>query len=394
MGDPRGPVPSASELLAGLPLVDHHCHTVTGADLDQPAFEALLTEAADPAAAGGSTFDTPLGLAVRRWCAPVLELPAHAAPEQYLARRAELGAAEANRRLLRAAGASDLLLDDYRPAELLDAAALDARELGAASGARVHRVLRLEKLAEQVAEKVAGGGLPAAGFAEALAAALAEQAADAVGLKTIAAYRTGLDLDPTRPPPAAVAAAASAWLARGDRSRSYRLDDSVLIRFLLWTAVDLALPLQVHTGLGDPDLRLQRSNPALLSDFCVAVAGTGVRVLLLHCYPYHREAAYLAAVHPHVYLDLGLALNHVGAAAAGVLAETLELAPFGKLLYSSDAFGLAELHHLGAVQFRRALGRLMDGWVGDGDMTAADARRYATMIGAGTARRVYGLDEQ
>jgi hypothetical protein len=121
------------------------------------------------------------------------------------------------------------------------------------------------------------------------------------------------------------------------------------------------------------------------------VAGTGTRVLLLHCYPYHREAAYLASVHPHVYLDLGLALNHVGAGAARVLAEALELAPFGKLLYSSDAFGLAELYHLGAVQFRRALGGLLDRWVGDGDMAAADAERYATMIAANTARRLYRL---
>jgi hypothetical protein len=374
---------TAGEVLAGLRLVDHHCHSIVGEDLDRPAFEALLTEAADPAAAGESTFDTPLGVALRRWCAPVLDLPAHAPPEQYLARRAELGAAEANRRLLQAAGASDLLLDDYRPAELLDAAAL-----GAASGARVHRVERLES----VAEEVAGTGVPAVGFARQLASTLAARAAGAVGLKSVAAYRTGLDLDPSRPEPAEVTAAAGGWLARGERAPAYRLDDPVLTRFLLWTAVDLGMPLQVHTGFGDPDLRLPRSAPALLGDFCAAVGGTGASVLLLHCYPYHREAAYLASVHPHVYLDVGLALNHVGAGAATVLAEALELAPFGKLLYSSDAFGLAELHHLGALQFRRALGRLLDRWVADGDMAGGDAERYATMIGAGTARRLYALD--
>jgi predicted TIM-barrel fold metal-dependent hydrolase len=115
-------------------------------------------------------------------------------------------------------------------------------------------------------------------------------------------------------------------------------------------------------------------------------------VLLLHCYPYHRQAAFLASVYPHVYVDVGLALNHVGTRAAAVLAETLELAPFGKLLYSSDAFGLAELYLLGALQFRRALGRLLDGWVADGDLAPADAARYAEMVGAGNARRVYALD--
>jgi predicted TIM-barrel fold metal-dependent hydrolase len=156
--------------------------------------------------------------------------------------------------------------------------------------------------------------------------------------------------------------------------------------------VDLGLPLQLHTGFGDPDLRLHRSDPALLSDFCAAVAGSGTDLLLLHCYPYHRQAAYLASVHPHVYLDVGLALNHVGARATAVLAETLELAPFAKLLYSSDAFGLAELFLLGAQQFRRALSAVLGAWVVAGDLTGTDADRYATMIGAGNARRVYGLD--
>jgi predicted TIM-barrel fold metal-dependent hydrolase len=364
-----------------LGLVDHHCHSVTAAELDRPGFEAYLSEARNPAAAGGSTFDTPLGLAVRRWCAAPLELESHPEPDEYLARRAELGAAEANDRLLRAAGAVELLVDGgYQPAQPLPADAL-----AAASSARVHRVLRLETLAEEVA----AGGVAAAGFAAAFAQRLAAAAATAVAVKSIAAYRTGLDLDPSRPRPAEVTAAAGTWLARAGEPR---LDDPVLVRHLLWTAVDLGLPLQLHTGFGDPDLRLHRSDPALLSDFCAAVAGSGTDLLLLHCYPYHRQAAYLASVHPHVYLDVGLALNYVGARAAAVLAETLELAPFGKLLYSSDAFGLAELFLLGALQFRRALSAVLGGWVVAGDLTGTDADRYATMIGASNARRVYRLD--
>jgi predicted TIM-barrel fold metal-dependent hydrolase len=364
-----------------LGLVDHHCHGVTGAELDRPAFEAYLTEATDPAAAGGSAFDTPLGLAVRRWCAPLLDLDPHPPPDEYLARRAALGAAEANARLLLAAGAVDLLVDDgYQPAR-----PLDADTLGAAGAARVHRVLRLEALAEEVA----AGGVTAAGFAAEYAGRLTAGAATAVAVKSIAAYRTGLDLDPSRPGPAEVAAAAGRWLARPGPCR---LDDPVLTRHLLWTAVDLGLPLQLHTGFGDPDLRLHRADPALLSDFCAATAGAGTAVLLLHCYPYHRQAGYLASVHPHVHLDVGLALNHVGPAATTVLAETMELTPFGKLLYSSDAFGLAELYLLGALQFRRALSAVLDGWLATDDITGADADRYATMIGAGNARRVYRLD--
>ena len=71
-------------------------------------------------------------------------------------------------------------------------------------------------------------------------------------------------------------------------------------------------------------------------------------MLLLHCYPYHRQAGYLAQVFPHVYFDVGLAVNHTGLSSPAVVAESLELAPFAKILFSSDAYGPAELHYLGA----------------------------------------------
>ncbi|MDP8978388.1 MAG: amidohydrolase family protein [Actinomycetota bacterium] len=169
----------------------------------------------------------------------------------------------------------------------------------------------------------------------------------------------------------------------------------MLLRFGIWSGADLArrrgLPLQFHAGFGDPDLTLHRTDPSLLTDLLRALAGWEVDVVLLHFYPYHRQAAYLAAVLPNVYFDVGLALNHTGAAAGSVLAEALELAPFTKHLYSSDGWGLAELHHLGAVLFRRGLTRLLDGWVAADACTAGDAERIAWLIGVGNARRVYPL---
>jgi predicted TIM-barrel fold metal-dependent hydrolase len=147
--------------------------------------------------------------------------------------------------------------------------------------------------------------------------------------------------------------------------------------------------LQLHTGFGDPDEDLARSDPALLTGFLRACAKTGPPVMLLHCYPYHRHAAYLAAVMPHVYLDVGLAIPQVGRRSAAVLAETLELAPFHKLLYSSDAYGLAELYLLGVVLFREALAEVLEA-VG---ISGGDHKRVAAMIGSGNARRVYALSD-
>src|SRR5690242_21724595 len=115
--------------------------------------------------------------------------------------------------------------------------------------------------------------------------------------------------------------------------------------------------------------------------------------MLLHCWPYQRTAGFLAAVHPHVHLDVGLALHYVGPGrAAAVLAEAAEIAPFGKLLHSSDAYGVPELFLVAAVAFRRALTTLLEARVADGEWSAADAVRIAGLIGAGNAARVYGVE--
>ncbi len=74
-----------------------------------------------------------------------------------------------------------------------------------------------------------------------------------------------------------------------------------------------------------------------------------------------------------------------------MLRETLEIAPFGKLLFSTDAYGLAELYLLGAVLFRRALEAVLGDLVEAGDASGADALRIADLVARENARRVYGL---
>jgi predicted TIM-barrel fold metal-dependent hydrolase len=211
-----------------------------------------------------------------------------------------------------------------------------------------------------------------------------------VAFTSVAGVRHGLALAPEPPGPGEVRGAAGRWLA--GRRVGGTLSDPVLLRHLLWSAVASGRPLQLHAGLGEPGLRIDRTDPVLLTDFVRATAGLGTDLILLHGYPYHRHAAHLAGVFPHVYADLGAALVRTGARAAAVLAEVLELAPFGKLLFSSGAHGLPELHVIGARLFREALSRLLGGWVAEGAWSLADAQRVAGMIAAGNARRVYGLE--
>jgi predicted TIM-barrel fold metal-dependent hydrolase len=367
-----------------LPLIDHHVHGVMSADLDRETFEGAVTEAFDPPPAGTSVFDSQVGFAIRRHCAPLLGLPEHSPAGEYLARRLDLGAAEVNRRLLAASGVAHLLVETgHRGSEITG-----PTEMAAITGQRVDEIVRLEPVAEQLA----ADGVSAEGFADAFAERLAVVAADAVGLKSVVAYRYGLDFDAAPPARADVVAAAGRWLAAGTLSRGWRLDDPVLLRQLIWSALDLGLPLQFHVGYGDPDLHLHRCNPLLMTDFLRATQSRGVPVMLLHCYPFQREAGYLAQIFPHVYLDVGEAVHYTGARSRSVLAEALELAPFGKLLFSSDGWGPAELHFLGALLWRRGMTHVLGGFVAAGEWSATDALRVATLIGSENARRVYDLD--
>jgi hypothetical protein len=151
------------------------------------------------------------------------------------------------------------------------------------------------------------------------------------------------------------------------------------------------LPVQFHVGYGDSDLELHHCDPLLLTDLLRATSTTGVPIMLLHNYPYHRHAGYLAQVFEHVYVDVGLATHNLGRRASALIAETLEVTPFGKFLFSTDAFGLAELYHLGTWLFRRGLSDFLRCGLDDGDWTEADAARTARLVGAENARRVYGL---
>jgi uncharacterized protein len=374
---PSGPL---ANFLAEMKLVDGHCHCVLAGPPDLDRFERAATEADAPLPRGLSYLDGAVGLAIRRWCAPVLDLSAGVPITEYLDRRRQLDPHTVARRMLRAAGLSHLLVDTGLAASEL----LDPGQLGTLADAQVREVVRLER----VAERVAGEGASATGFASSFVAALDQASRNAVSVKSIVAYRGGFPLDPSPPSAAEVREAAGRWLSRAG---PIRMDDPVLLRFLLWCGVDRGLPIQIHAGFGDRDLALARADPALLQPFLAATEAAGVPVVLLHCYPYHRQAGWLAQVYPHAYIDFGLTVAQLGARSEVILGEFLELAPFGKVLFSTDGYALPELYLVGAAQFRHSLAKLLAAWVSDGAMGPDDAQRLAELVGSINATRLYRL---
>lgn len=364
-----------SEHVAGLELVDNHVHGFWLDSVDRRRFENGLNEAnTEPLAEFDSGFDTQVGFAVRAHCAPLLGLPAHADPDTYWSVREQRTARELAEIFLRAAGVAEWLVDTGLPglAGLAD--------IADAGGRRCREVVRIEQVAEQAA---ATAGDYAAAFRQILGVRMES----AVAAKTVLAYRSGFDIDLSAPSEGDVAPAAQRWRDAG----GIRLTDPVLLRFGLHEALRLGKPLQIHVGLGDRDCDLHRTNPVYLIDL-LRQSGD-VPIVLLHCYPYEREAGYLAQAFNNVYLDVGLSMNHLGARAAAFLGRCMELAPFRKILYSSDGVGAPELHYLGARLWRDGMTCVLDDFVDRGQWSLGDACRVATLIGRGNATRVYRLSD-
>jgi predicted TIM-barrel fold metal-dependent hydrolase len=366
-----------------LPLIDHHCHGVVGSELGDAEFRGLATESDWPGPAGTDSLDSPFGLAVRRVCAPILGLEPLAPMDEYLAQRRNIGAAEANRLLLRSTGTCDYLLDTGIP----DARLLDPAAMAACAGARTREIVRIERVAENLASEST-----AAGFVAKLPETLAARSREAVGLKSIIAYRHGFGIPAERPTEREALEAADEWFRAAEKTGTFRITDPVLLRLGLWAGIDTGLPVQLHTGYGDGDIELFRADPSRLNPLFHATRSLGVNFMLLHCYPFVREAGILAQIFPHVFMDVGLVSHYLGPSSGTAIRQAMEIAPFSKILYSSDSYGLGEHYAVSAANWRTAFADLMDECVGSGWATPDDAERIATMVDSKNARRVYKLD--
>jgi hypothetical protein len=358
-----------------MPALDHHAHPLSGPEREW-ALPDLLSESAE-ASQRAQMQHHPI---YRRALADL-----DVADEAALAEvRTAAGFESHAKRLMSACRLEALFLDDGFPVP----AALDLMAHADVAGCPVRRLVRIETVVESAA-----GGWPAFEtvrevFRDKVQAALEQ---GAVGLKTIAAYRCGLDLP--RPEGDEARSAYRAWRS----SDSRRLTHPALISFFLTDALEVAqgrggVPLQIHTGVGDADLDLHRSDPSLLGRVIAEAGSVGVPVVLLHCYPFVRQAAWLAHVHGHVFVDLSLALLLVGHRGGELLFEALELAPATKVLFATDASRAPEMFFLATRWWRDALAAALGRLVEDQEVGESIAIQWAGMILAGNARRLYGLE--
>jgi predicted TIM-barrel fold metal-dependent hydrolase len=217
------------------------------------------------------------------------------------------------------------------------------------------------------------------------------QAEGYVALKSIVAYRSGLDVRPVSPADAA-AAFAGVKMQAGP-SGHIRLASKPLCDALLWHALQIAgeqaLPVQFHTGFGDRDADLRLANPLHLR---AVIEQVQAPIVLLHAgWPFYREAAHLASIYGHVWLDLSLAIPFATSGIPTMLEDVLGMAPLSKLMFATDAFTMPEIYWLAARWGRWGLGRALETLVDARFLTEEEAWKSARGILGDNARGLYGL---
>jgi uncharacterized protein len=371
-----------------VPVVDNHCHGVLRDQTfdDLALWRESFTESTDPGMARDHVGSTALYRRLIRTLADFLGCEPE--EETLFAARTGRDGRELTGALLRAATIDTLLLDTgFPPPEEV----FPVPELGEMGGCRTKPMLRLEILMESLlAEHDTLEDVK-----EDLAAELDDvRVRDYVALKSIAAYRTGLDVQEW---PREEAEESFHEYRRAVRAGSARLVHKPLLDTLLHVAFAQAarqeVPVQFHVGYGDADTDLLLGNPLYLRPVLQRPDYRGMPVVLLHeCYPYTRQGGYLAAVYQNVYLDLSYGIPLLGyGEMLSFTRQALGVAPSSKLMYSSDGIGVPELHWISAIDGRRVLGEALGGLVAYGELDLLEAEAVGEGVLRGNAMCLYGL---
>jgi hypothetical protein len=290
-------------------------------------------------------------------------------------------------KFLQAANFDILFVDKgYPPPELL----LSDTMVSDLANCRVAPILRVELLMQRL---IAENGTLSA-VVEALRTALNDVRGQGyVALKSIVAYRTGLDIrtwdiDDIEEAFAMARREVQEW-------GSIRLAHKPLLDTLLHVtfaeAARQQLPVQFHTGYGDTDADMLLANPLHLRAVLERREYRAMPVVLLHeSYPYTQQGAYLATVYENVYFDLSYGIPYLGYhEMLEFTRAALSVAPFSKLLYSSDAVGVPEIHWISALNGRNILGQVLGECVTHGDLRSTEAEKAGVAVLHDNAMRLY-----
>ncbi|KAJ6621401.1 amidohydrolase-domain-containing protein [Mycena sp. CBHHK59/15] len=384
------------------PAIDNHAHPLLSAEhRDHFPFENLISEAE-----GDSLLDSVHTLACMRAVPQLgsilkIENPSWDAIKDA---RAQMPYLELCKLFMRPTGIQCIFLDDGLGGVEDFAENLAWHDQFTNSPTR--RIVRVEIVAESILKSLLTSHLGSAvvdtarlldNFNIALRDSITSSATDSnvVGFKSIACYRTGLDVSPS------VQSDEDIKMCLRDVSEIYRekgtirLAHKALNDHVVQVALEIAgvhkKPVQFHTGLGDNDITLTRSSSSHLQPIIKAFPDTSF-VLLHSSYPFTREAGYLSAVYSNVFLDFGEVFPFVsGGGQRAIVRQVLELCPMNRIMWSTDGHWWPESYYLGTVQAREALYTVLAEIVTSGELKETEAATIAENALFHNANKLYNL---
>ena len=374
--------------LTAIPVVDNHCHPVLQTQhMDAIQFRGYCTEATDPVFAEKHVSNTVYYLWLLRQMA--LFYGCERNEESILSARNKLSNDALIERLFRAANIDTLVLD---PAYPPSSVCLSPARMGQLGRCRAAKMLRLETLMQELIQQYDEFDDVIDSFSTKVSHAREN---GYCALKSIVAYRTGLNITEWSKDEAAASFIEAR--AKAKEQEQLRIAHKPLIDYLLHIAFQNAaqqnLAIQFHTGYGDSDTDMRLGNPLQLREVLERKDYQSMPIILLHeSYPYSQLGAYLAAVYPHVYLDLSFTIPFVDKLEMLTFTrQALSVAPASKLMFSTDGIYLPEMHWAGALRGRSVISQVLDEIIAADEIDEEQAYLIAQQILHDTAYAVYRL---
>ncbi|RXT06542.1 amidohydrolase family protein [Ammoniphilus sp. CFH 90114] len=250
---------------------------------------------------------------------------------------------------------------------------LNKKEYAELCGSRLWEVYRIEPVMVRLRQECASFGEFLEQYRADLNTTL--QREGVIGLKSIIAYRSGLEISPMDEQAAA------------EQYTEFQVNERAKVKALRDYCLHIAMEectksdkvMHIHTGIGDGDVVLPKASPSFLLDFLREYQDT--KVHLVHGgYPWVEEAAFIVSILPKVYMDISLQNPFSGHGVQRILSQVFEFAPFDKVMYGSDAFTVPEMNWLGVHLFKECFENVLTSWVESNYMDSATAQVIGEMV--------------
>ena len=292
-----------------------------------------------------------------------------------------------------------LLVDTGYPSEEFSGYSIDLKHFSKIVPCKIKEIFRIDNVLYNLLKSQTSFELAKENFNNQVNDAVKK---GAVSLKTVIAYRTGLEI--RRHNEGEVKTAYKNIIEKAtsveslrkilfSRSKDVKKVFDYFVFLSLEDSVKHKIPLQIHVGMGDaPFIDLRLANPILLHDLINDPSAKTSRIVLTHGgYPWIEEAGFLVNTYPNVFIDLSETIPFISIGIKNKLLDLFEMAPTNKLMYGSDGYNLPELHWISSILTKKALQDALNGLIASKEIDEDWAEEIARQILAENAKRIYDL---